>query len=335
MDNEITRYILALTKIKGVGSVFIKKRLSIFQKHKNNIEEFKKSFNKSLSEKEQEKIDIEYYLHEADELIDECNRANILVIDISHTLYPKNLLELTDPPAILYAKGNLDLFEKKIIGIIGTRKATNLGKNIASKVGEFYSQEFAITNGLVEGIDSSAITNKDSVYSNVIGILSGGLNFNFTSSKVTQDLAEKVLNNNGLLLSESYPNQKEDSFSGSKSSRIQAGLADALILIQSSIDGGSKYTLNAFKQLERVLAVINFSDNAEFKNSEAFSANRLLLEKKKIGLSFICEKMKNKDIKLTEYTRVKKIKTTDVINIQNKKDYILLIKSIQKKNILF
>ena len=335
MDNEVLRYILALSKIKGVGSVFIKKRLSIFQKYNNNIKEFKRDFNKSLSKKEQGKIDIEYYLDEADELLNECKRANISVIDISNTLYPRNLLELTDPPAILYAKGNLSLLRKKVVGIIGTRKATTLGKNIASKVGLFYSQDFAIINGLVEGIDSSAVINKSSVHSNVIGILSGGLNFNFTSSKITQNLAEKVLNNNGLLLSESQPNQKEDAFSGSKSSRIQAGLSDTLILIQSSIDGGSKYTLNSFKGLERPLAVINFLNNEEFKNNDAFSANRLLLEKNKVGLSFICEKIKNKNINLNQCTKITKIKVIEIIEIKNKEDYFTLIKSIQKKNILF
>jgi len=335
MDNKILRYILALTKIKGVGSVFIKKRLSIFQKYNNNIEEFKRVFLKSLSEKEQEKIDIDYYLDDADQLLDECKKANITVIDISNPLYPKNLLELNDPPSILYAKGNLALLKKKSIGIIGTRKATTLGKKIASKVGLFYSQDFAIINGLVDGIDKSAVSNKDSVHSNVIGILSGGLNFHFTSSLITQDLAKKVLNNNGLLLSESQPNQKEDTFSGSKSSRIQAGLSDALILIQSSIEGGSKYTLNSFKGLERPLGIIKFIDNEEFENNDTFSANRLLLEKNKIGLSFICEKMKNKDIELDECTKITKIKIMEIIEIRNKEDYFTLIKSMQKKNILF
>lgn len=333
MDNEILRYILALTKIKGIGSVFIKKRLHIFQQYKHNIEEFKKVFNESLSSKEQEKINIEYYLDEVDILLEECKRADILVLDISNTLYPNNLLELTDPPAILYAKGNLDLLNKKIIGIIGTRKATDLGKNIANKVGSFYSKDFAITNGLVEGIDSSAIINKKSVYSNVIGILSGGLNIDFTSSQITKDLASKVLNNNGLLLSEAQPNQKEDAFSGSKSSRIQAGISDAIILIQSSIDGGSKYTLNAFKSLERNLGVIDFQKNKEFENSDDFSANRLLLKNNKIGLSFICEKIKNKNIKVEEFSTVTKIKVMKIIAIKNKEDYSLLIPI--RKNVLF
>ena len=331
----MTRYILALSKIKGVGPAFIKKRLTIFQKYSNDINSFKIAFSKSLSEKEEKKIDIEYYLDEADTLLKECEKENIVVIDISNILYPKNLLELTDPPPILYAKGNLNLLEKKIIGIIGTRKATNLGETIASRVGGFFSKDFAIINGLVDGIDKSSISNKNHIYSNVIGILSGGLNFNYTSSKITKDLAEKVLNNNGLLLSESQPSQKEDSFSGSKSSRIQAGLSDALILIQSSIDGGSKYTLNSFKNLNRPLGIINFSNNKDFNIDESFSANRLLIEKEKIGLSFICEKINNKNIELDECTKVTKIKVMEIIEIKNKEDYFTLIKSMQKKNILF
>jgi len=335
MNNKITRYILALSKIKGVGPAFIKKRLTIFQKYSNDINSFKIAFSKSLSEKEEKKIDIEYYLDEANILLEECKKENIVVIDISNILYPKNLLELTDPPPILYAKGNLNLLDKKIIGIIGTRKATNLGETIASRVGGFFSKDFAIINGLVDGIDKSAISNKNNIYSNVIGILSGGLNFNYTSSKITKDLAEKVLNNNGLLLSESQPNQKEDSFSGSKSSRIQAGLSDSLILIQSSIDGGSKYTLNSFKNLNRPLGIINFSNNKYFNIDESFSANRLLLKEEKIGLSFICEKINDKNIELDNLKYIDKINITKIVRIQNKEDYLVLVNLVNRKSKLF
>lgn len=85
--------------------------------------------------------------------------------------------------------------------------------------------------------------------------MSGGLNFHHTSSKITSELAEKVLKEDGLLISEVEPDRKEDQFSGSKASRIQAGLSSALILIQSSIDGGSKYTIKAFRNLIESLVI--------------------------------------------------------------------------------
>ena len=46
-----------------------------------------------------------------------------------------------------------------------------------------------------------------------------------------------------------FPKQKEDKYSGSKASRIQAGLSHGLILIQSSVSGGSKYTLEKYAKL--------------------------------------------------------------------------------------
>ena len=324
MDNQITKYILSLMKIKGIGPAFIKKRIDILKKHQHNIDEFKRSFYDSLSEKEKEKIDIEKYIEDAAEILQQCLENNIILIDISNDLYPKNLLELKDPPSVLYCKGNISLLEKRIIGIIGTRKATELGKKIANKAGSFFSKDFSIVNGLVDGIDKYAILNNDRVYSNVIGVISGGLNFYTTSSKITQDLAKKTLENNGLLISESAPNQKEDAFSGSKSSRIQSGLADAIILIQSSIDGGSKYTLNSFKVLERVLGIINFNNNEEFNNNEAFSANRLIVKEGLMGLTFMCEKIDQKKVSFNNEIDTKKTKTKIKI-INDKKDYDDLI----------
>ncbi|MEA2017721.1 MAG: DNA-processing protein DprA [Campylobacterota bacterium] len=332
MNSEITKYILSLMKTKGVGPAFIKKRLHIFKNYQDNITVFKENFYLSLSKKEEERIDIERHLDEAEKILDECLQYNILVIEITNDLYPKNLLELKDPPPVLFCKGNISLLEKQIIGIIGTRKATKLGEKIANRVGSFFSLHFSITNGLVDGIDKCSILNNNEAYSNVIGILSGGLNFNFTSSLITQNLATKVLNNNGLLISELSPNEKEDAFSGSKSSRIQAGLSNVLILIQSSIDGGSKYTLNSFKDLKRLLAVINFSDNEDFNSSESFSANRLMTLTPYKGLSLICEKIKNKNMVFNENIDTNKVKLNRIITLENKNDYYKIIDYLKELN---
>ena len=231
-------------------------------------------------------------------------------------------MELKDPPPILYLKGNYDLLNKKIIGIIGTRKATNLGKKIALKVGLFFSNDYSICNGLVDGIDKFAIGNKN-IYQNVIGILSGGLNFNYTSSETTKELSNNVLINNGLLISEYFPNKKEDAFSGSKASRIQAGLSDCLILIESSLSGGSKYTVKSFATLDkRLLCIINFNKNDFFNKNNSFSANRFIVKGGKEAIAKFCQ-----DDKLVE-----KIKC-DILSIESNKKYIDIIKKLNMKTV--
>ena len=150
------------------------------------------------------------------------------------------------------------------------------------------------------------------------GVLSGGLNFEKTSSKITKELAKKVLDNNGLLVSENPPNKHEDQFSGSKASRIQAGLSKGLILIQSSRNGGSKYTIKAFSDLDRVFGVINFKGNKSFDTEELFSGNRLLVSKGVDGIAEMCDINKANNIKVEK-----------IISLGSKEDYVLFEEAIK------
>ena len=298
-----TENIIALANIKGIGASFMKQHINLISLYKDNLEMLA-----SLSHKIDE-IDLHANILKAREIISDCAANGIKIISYLDADYPKLLLEIKDPPPVLYAKGNLALLDKAI-AIIGTRNSTDLGNKIAQKVGNYFSNQWAICNGLVEGIDKNSILNEDAVYSNVIGVISGGLHFEITSSKITKEFAKKVLESNGLLLSENEPNKKEDQFSGSKASRIQAGLSKGLILIQSSINGGSKYTLKTFSELQRPIGVINFNSNTEFSNSDEFSGNRILLSDLNNGLQKMC------NIKSNEL-----IKTSKIISISGNEDY--------------
>jgi DNA processing protein len=141
-------------------------------------------------------------------------------------------------------------------------------------------------------------------------------------SKTTSNLANGVLEKEGLLLSEYEPNKKEDQFSGSKASRIQAGLSRSLILVQSGIDGGSKYTIKAFSTLNRPLGIIDYSVNNSFAEESGFEANQLILNN---GISAI------KDI--CGIAKKERIKISSIIPLTNSSDYKVLEKAIQNADI--
>lgn len=90
-----------------------------------------------------------------------------------------------------------------------------------------------------------------------------------------------------------------------------------LILTQSSVTGGSKYTLKSFTELKRPIGVITFEANPEYQTSEEFSANRLLALEGKKGLLKMC------DIKKPE-----NMKTSELIKIAGIADYDIYEKSI-------
>lgn len=307
---EYKKNIIAFSLVKGIGASFMKQNIHIINNYKDNLEMLSSISNKvTISDIEANKIYV-------DKIIKDCIENEIQILTFIDTEYPKNLLEIKDPPPVIYVKGNYSLISKAI-AIIGTRKSTELGNKIATKLGVYFNKNWAICNGLVDGIDKSTVLINNHIVPNVIGILSSGLNFEKTASKVTKELASKVLANNGLLISEHEPDKKEDQFSGSKASRIQAGLSRGLILVQSKIDGGSKYTIKAFSELSRPIGVIDFSTNNEYTNSVEFSSNRLLLSEKKKGLSKMCD-IKKEDA----------IKTSIIIPISGNNDYEIFEKAI-------
>jgi len=115
--------------------------------------------------------------------------------------------------------------------------------------------------------------------------MAGGLNYNQarTILKTTALEAEKVLENGGLLLSEYPPGIKEDTFSVVKSCRIQAAVSDGLILIQSKLNGGSKFTIESFAELPRPFAVIKPIERE--KDLQEYEANMEIIENKEFGIA--------------------------------------------------
>lgn len=296
---------IALSELKGIGPAFIKK-IAVPGLFKLNdiFGEIKKIT--SLHKKKFSDEEISSSVDEAKKIIQICIDEKIKIIAFNHYLYPQRLKNIKDPPPFLYCKGNLDLLGSDIVGIIGTREPTATGIEISIRAGAFYSQSsWTICNGLAEGVDSYAVGIDEQVHGNVVGVLAGGLNFisEQTLSKKTAKNAQLVFQNNGLLISEINPGLRENVFSVIKSCRIQAGISAGLILIQSSMKGGSRFATRSFCETSRPLGVI--LPIPRDLNLPSYEANKRIIEEQKIGLS--------------EFTGLKE----DVLN----SDYIVPIKT--------
>lgn len=305
--------IIILTQVKGIGPAFFKKNRSRLIRCDNCANFIKEVNEEALKE-------YQVYEKAAEIILADCNSLGIKPISYLSPEYPKLLLEINDPPAVLYIKGNETLLNK-VIAIIGTRNSTPLGNKIAERLGEYFSQEYSICNGLVEGIDEHSIYFNGKITSKAIGIISGGLNYTQTCSKAHAKVIDDVLNAGGLIISEYPPQQPENKYSGSKASRIQAALSQGLILVQSGIDGGSKYTLATFSKLPRVLGVIHFPTSEEYQ-SEKFEANRIIISEQKDGIA-----------RFVGLKTTKKIELSSIMPIQGKADYDIFSSKID--NITF
>lgn len=314
--NKIGLIALLSPKIKGVANAFIKKNITSDNYFGNNVAEELYDLLKNCGKQFAKEL-IEEEIIEAEKIVQQCELDNIKIISFLDNNYPAKLKELKDSPAIIYIKGKEDILSRTTVCIIGTREPNENGIRITQKVSEHYKNlNWNICNGLAQGIDSATIQTQDN-NSNIIGVVAGGLNFNSQKTLLAKTAlnANKVLEANGVIISEQPPNFKEDKFSVVKSCRLQAGLSDGLLLIQSSETGGSKFTIKSFCETHRPLAIIN--PLPEDQDSKSYGANILIREKGNNGLA--------------EITGLKtdKILTSEIIIIKSKADYIKFEDSIK------
>ena len=113
---------------------------------------------------------------------------------------------------------------------------------------------------------------------------------------------------------------KEDKCSGSKASRIQAGLSHGLILVQSSIGGGSKYTIASFAKLGRAMAVVHYPASKEYQD-DSFRGNRIIVEKKNEGIA-----------KMIDLKKVSRVNVKSITVLEKKEDYTLFMRRMAEHN---
>jgi len=167
-------------------------------------------------------------------------KYHITVLFFTDEQYPKRLRHCDDAPVILYFKGKVNFNRQRIIGIVGTRKATNYGKAVCKKLIEaLVPYEVIVISGLAYGIDIAAHTACVHFKIPTIGVLGHGLDRIYP--RVHTGIARDMMDNGGLL-TEFLPGTMPDKKNFPKRNRIIAGLCDALIVIEASAKGGALIT---------------------------------------------------------------------------------------------
>ena len=182
-------------------------------------------------------------------------RNKIDIISIEDEEYPRNLISIYNPPICIYIKGNKQIFKSKSIGIIGCRECTSYGKEIAQK----FSYNLALRNlnivsGLARGIDSEA--HLGAVYSKGLttAVLGNGLDTIYP--KENYYLEEKILRNNGAIISEYPLGTKPEKMNFPARNRIISGISDGLLVVEAKKKSGTLITVDfALEQGREVFIV--------------------------------------------------------------------------------
>lgn len=152
--------------------------------------------------------------------------------------FPPLLREITNPPERIFVRGNLPDFSLPWIAIVGTRKATEGGIEIAKKIARILTEKgFIIVSGLAMGIDTAAHSGALAVSGRTIAVLGNGIDTIYPAQN--QNLANKILEYGGAILSEYEPGTSAMPYRFLERNRIVVGLTLATIVIEAPKRSGS------------------------------------------------------------------------------------------------
>lgn len=183
------------------------------------------------------------------------NFMEIFQINLSDYNYLRDLPHIPDPPKKLFIRGKLPAKRVKTVAIVGTRKPSAYGREIATKIAsECAKKGIVVVSGLALGIDSIAHRAAIDSGGKTIAILANGVDKIYPRSH--EDLGQKILQTNGAILSEYPNNTPARPWQFLARNRIVSGLADAVVIIEAASRSGTLSTANhALDQGKEIFAV--------------------------------------------------------------------------------
>lgn len=180
-----------------------------------------------------------------------CREHDIQMLCMNDAKYPKRLTECTDPPLMLFYKGQTDLNRQHVIAVVGTRHCTTYGQDLIRSFLADLSRlcpDTLIVSGLAYGVDIHAHRNALANNMDTVAVLAHGLDDLYPPRH--RDTANEMVFHGGLL-TEYMTHTKIDKLNFVRRNRITAGLSDATIVVESAEKGGGLITARISREYNR------------------------------------------------------------------------------------
>lgn len=275
-------YQIALTKIKGVGVALAKTLMQTIGDERAIFKESRSSLRKipRISPQIVDAINSASLMQSAEDELDFVVKNNLRALFFMDEDYPQRLTHCVDAPVLLYAKGDTDFNRTKVVSIVGTRNASRYGLQVCEKLIEDLAEshpDIQIASGLAYGVDICA--HRAALQNNMstVAVLAHGLDriYPFVHRQTAIDMIE-----NGALLTEFPSGTNPDRHNFVRRNRVVAGMADAVIVVESGIKGGSLITAEIANSYFREV----FAVPGRVTDTYAIGANKLIADNKAILL---------------------------------------------------
>lgn len=184
--------------------------------------------------------------------------------------YPQLLCKISNPPLVLYYKGEISLLQNRCIAVIGTRSATDKGKYHArSFAREIAAQGYTVVGGLSAGIEAAAHIGALSTGA-TCAVLASGIDSVYPSEN--KELYNRICEN-GVVISEYMPGARTGKYAIPFRNRLISGLCESVLLVEAPEKSGALTTVS--HALEQGRDVYALDDRTE---APEFAGNRALIE---------------------------------------------------------
>ncbi|WP_201587338.1 DNA-processing protein DprA [Psychrobacter jeotgali] len=209
---------------------------------------------------------VEQTIASIDNIEQALNTEKYQLIFAEQDQYPTQLLQIYDPPPLLFCRGNSALLYQAQIAIVGSRKPTTHAQKITFDLAQYLAQAgYVITSGLAMGVDKrahlGALAQEQTEYQGrTIGVMGTGIDVCYPNHH--DQLFTQIINQGGCLVSELLPHTLPHKHTFPRRNRLVAGLSLATIVTEATIKSGSLITARlTSEQGKQVFAIPSHIDN--------------------------------------------------------------------------
>lgn len=171
----------------------------------------------------------------------ELNKRGLDLLFLEGSSYPARLKEIGDPPIFLYHRGDISLLDQPCIAVVGTRNMSMYGKRVTQEfIPELVRSGMITVSGLAKGIDAAVAQETLRTGGKTVAVLGHGLGSIYPPSN--RKLAEEIVDNGGLLLSEYPIDINPDKYTFPARNRIIAGLSLGTVVLEAGEGSGALIT---------------------------------------------------------------------------------------------
>ncbi|MFN8279531.1 MAG: DNA-processing protein DprA [Saprospiraceae bacterium] len=233
---------IALSKLSSVGPVTARLLVSycgcaegVFKEKRTRLEKIPGIGQYTLSQ-----ISLETVTEETEKELAFIHANDISILYYLENKYPSRLKNFQDSPCILYYKGKADLNHPRIVAVVGTRNITDYGRAVTERFVEGIREaDILVVSGLAYGVDTLAHRKSIECQIQTVGVLGHGLDNIYPQQN--KKLADQMTENGGLLTQFGI-NTRPDKENFPLRNKVVAAMADAIVVIESKLQGGSIIT---------------------------------------------------------------------------------------------